>query len=44
MLYSTDLVNWRAVAAPISGTNGPLQIPVTISEAPEAFFRVRASY
>jgi hypothetical protein len=38
--YSTDLVTWFSLAAPVAGTNGPMQFSFPIDGQPQKFFRI----
>jgi hypothetical protein len=41
--WSTNLVNWQALGAPLPGTNGLMQFVTPLDGHPLQFFRVRAS-
>jgi hypothetical protein len=48
LYFSTNLVDWQASAAPIPGTNGPMQLPINIFSSdpmyfPIGFYRLRAT-
>lgn len=40
---STNLINWQAYGGVITGSNGPIQIPMPTTAAPMQFFSVQSS-
>jgi len=44
ILCSTDLVNWVPYGDPMPGSNGPATITVPVTNAPQMFFQLNATY